>query len=523
MNLLGNPQTLDPALAVDAESLAVLRSLFPSLTAFNHQEGQVSPHLAASWEVSPRGLVYTFHLRDDLYWVRYNSTTGTVEKARPVTAYDVEYGIRRAVMPEYTPQWRVYNSFIYVIYNASSISGTDLETQTYDIEELGVYALDESTLRIELGYAVPYFPVIASSWATSPLPAEVVEEFGEQWTAPDHILTCGPYALKEWKPGDSLSLVKNPYYFNADQVDADFVHFSVISDTETLLSLYREGELDTVSLLGEATEEVQADAELEQDLAMAPHDCSTFCYFTWDKPPFDDVHVRRAFSLAVDRESLITQVVEGRGVVAHTFAPPGIFGSPAGDPETGIFYDLDAAKSELAEAGYTDSANFPPVRLAYMRNVWHAQASAEVLSDLWAEAMGIRVQVEEAQDMRPEKDTPLEELPHIWCRSWCADYPDEDNWVYEMFDPGFRDLARMDPDDPDVRRFAETVEAAHQQQDLRLRRTTYQEAEHILVSELAVVIPLFHPAKPVLTKPYLTRNYPSWGGLDIENWRVEPH
>ena len=347
---VSEPSTLDPNLAQDFFSITPIEQMFLGLTNLNNVTSEIEPELAESWTVSDDGTVWTFKLRQDAMWSDGN----------PVTAKDIEYSVKRAVMPETASP---YAFVLYSVKNAAAINQTVIPTDTYDIDSLGVKALDDYTVEFTLEAPAAYFESISSMWTLRPLPSWAIEEFGDAWTDPANIVVNGPYKLVEWRPGEKLIYEKNPGYFNADEVQIDRFEVSLITDQFTEVALYEAGDLDVAgesaaSLPAEEVARIMADPVLSAEFHQGPRASTTYVGFTMTKPPFDNVLVRKAFSAAIDRATMVRDVV-GSGVVATQFAPPGIFGAP--DPEVGIASDPEQARAWLAEAGYPDGAGFPTV------------------------------------------------------------------------------------------------------------------------------------------------------------------
>ncbi len=231
LSSVSEPTTLDPNLAEDYYSITPIEQLFIGLTNINNETAEIEPELAESWEASPDGTVWTFNLRQDAVW-----SDGT-----PITAGDVVYSVKRAVKPETASP---YAYILYIVQNARAINQTAVPTDTYDIETLGVTALDDYTVQFTLEAPAAYFGSISAMWTLRPLPQAVVEEYGAAWTDPANIVVSGPYNVTEWKPGESLTFVKNDKYYNAANVQIDRVELSIITDQNTEVALYESGELD---------------------------------------------------------------------------------------------------------------------------------------------------------------------------------------------------------------------------------------------------------------------------------------
>jgi oligopeptide transport system substrate-binding protein len=524
MNLVHEPPSLDPALRVGSGDM-VVEQLFLGLTIYDLTTGEVVPKLATSWDVSEDGTVYTFRLRHDVFWIRYDPASGTFERIRPVTAHDVVYGVRRSLRPE-TGSPRA--QLIYAIKNAAQINRTAVPTETYDLSELGVRALDDTTVQFELEYPANYFPAIVALPLCRPQPQEAIEEHGSAWTEPGNIVTNAAYVLSEWVHDSRITLLKNPYYYRAAEVQIERVEMLMVSQS-TAFAMYEAGELDTCFVPRPEFDRVMADPQLSQELRNMPRPGSVHMPFVTTKPPFDDVHVRRAFSYAIDRQSLGDNAVSGGWRPANTLAPPGIFGSAAGDPEVGIYYDPEAARAELALAGYPDGIGFPPVTILVNDKESNVRA-AETLQQMWQETLGVTVNIERQEPMAflqtVSVDTPVEQLPHMWGSSWAGAYPDQNSYIHAAFNPTEGvNSPRMRLDDPQVGHFVreldELIRAAAREPDPTRRVEMYRRAEHLLVYEIAAIAPGGYSTRPIVTKRYLKRNFPYFSHEDIENWRIE--
>lgn len=509
LSTVSEPSTLDPNLAEDTFSITPIEQMFLGLTNINNETAEIEPELAESWEASEDGTVWTFNLRQDAVWSDGN----------PVTAHDIVYSAQRAVMPETASP---YAYVLYIIENAKAINQTAVPTDTYDINTLGVTALDDYTVQFTLEAPAAYFLSISSLWTLRPVPQSVIEEHGDAWTDPANIVVSGPYKVAEWLPGESLTFVKNDTYYGAGDVQIDRVELSIIADQNTEVALYESGELDVAgegpgSLSAEEMTRIMADATLSQEMHIGPRASTTYVGFTMTKPPFDNVLVRKAFSAAIDRETMVRDVV-GSGVPATQFAPPGIFGAP--DPEVGIGYDPEQAKAWLAEAGYPDGAGFPPVTYRYFSSTLE-EALAQALQAMWKETLNVNVEIE-AQEFPVflaglNSDVPVEEMPEMWRLGWGADYPDENNWVYEVFhctdSTNYPRAACTEAD--------ELALQAGRNTDQEARKEMYRQVETLMFQDEVRVAPYYHRGYTILTKPYVQRAYPTFAPVNWDTWRIE--
>ena len=510
MSLGAEPSSIDPNLAQDTYAINTLEGLFLGLTNINTETGSIEPELATDWEVSEDGLVWTFNMRDDAVW-----TDGT-----PVTAHDIEYSVKRAVAPETASP---YAYVLYIIKNAQAINQTDVASgDEYDMDGLGVEALDDTTVQFTLEAPASYFEAISSLWTLRPVPQAAIEEHGDAWTEPGNIVTNGPYMLEDWKHGESMSFVKNPDYYDADSVQIDRFEVDIITDQFTEVALYESGELDVAGdgpgpLPLEELARIKDDPTLSQELHEGPRASTTYVGFTMTKPPFDDPLVRKAFSAAIDRETMVRDVV-GSGVPATQFAPKGIFGAP--DPEVGIATDVEQARAWLAEAGYPDGEGFPTVTYRYFSSSLE-EALGEALQAMWKDALNVDVRLESQEwpvfiaGISPE--TPVEEMPEMWRLGWGADYPDENNWVYEVFHcTDSTNYSRAECTEAD-----EFAQQAALETDPEKRKELYEQVESLMFGEEVRAAPYYHRGYTVLAKPYVQRTYTTFAPNNWDVWRIE--
>jgi len=282
---------------------------------------------------------------------------------------------------------------------------------------------------------------------------------------------------------------------------------------------------------------VKSDPVLSKEYVNQPELCTYYYGFTNNKPPFDDVRVRKAFIMAVDKQALVDNVLKGGQIPADHFAPPGIFGAP----EPGAFADempFDPEKARallqeyLDEKGMTlDDFNALGITLMHNTSEGHAKIAAAI-QQMWKDNLGVEVKVEN-QEWKVylntiKKTTPLQDMPHIWRLGWCADYPDENNWVHEVFNvnAGANRVRRgcVDPNCQEVKptKFDEITEQAGKEQDSEKRKELYREAERLLIEEETAIAPIYHYTRITMTKPWVTVRYnPPLGGDNIKDWRID--
>lgn len=504
--IAGDLSTLDPGLSWEVIHFELVEQLFIGLTDFESQTYQVIPELATEWQVDDSGSRYTFKLRQDVKW-----TDG-----QPVTAHDVVWAIRRNLTPELdAPQ--AYT--LYAIKNAEAIHKNGAK----DLE-LGVRALDDYTVEFTLEYPAAYFPALTSLWTYHPLPKKVIEQQGENWTKPEHIQTSGPYRLQEWRKGQQLILVKNVDFYEASQVSIPEIHYHIVPESSLALAMYENNELD---LIGGETylrlpqleiPRIQTDSVLRKDRRIAPGFCTEWYGFNTRLPPVDNVLVRKAIAAAVDKQIILDVVIGGGHTLANTFTRPPIFGSIGPTEGMGTLFNPYQAKQWLAEAGYPKGQGFPTLTLIHPVSETHEEI-AKAIKTILKYHLDIEINVQ-AMEFDPYMDAVDEgKIHHLFRMGWCADYPDANNWLFEVFHPvkGINWVGWQNPE------FAEAVELAQKHTDPVQRAKHYRQAEQILNQDQTVIIPIYFSNSQYLVKPWIKNWYNmALGGQHIRDWSIQP-
>ncbi|MBQ7733818.1 MAG: peptide ABC transporter substrate-binding protein [Synergistaceae bacterium] len=376
-NLGADPRTIDPALNNTVDGNNVVVNIFDGLvrTAFNDAPEAAC---AKSWEVSPDGLKWTFHLRDNLKW----------SDGEPVTASQFRDGFLRAMAPETASLYAYYTFFIK---NAKEFYYSRAKA-----DDVGVYAPDDKTFVVELEYANP---LMLDYMAFSIfMPARDFMK-DPSWAAkPETLISTGAFKLDSWKHGDGgeIVLVKNPEYWDADNVKIDRLRFVFINDENTALAAFRSGRIDYMSSIPSA----MLPLLLKTGEAKSGESLGTgFCDFNVTRKPFDDPRVRRAFTLAIDRQVIVNKVIRGGQKPATGFVcylVPGTGEAQDFRTEGGAFLperaDVEEARRLLAEAGYPDGKNFPKVSFKYNSNPGN-KSMAEALQGMWKSVLGVEVEL----------------------------------------------------------------------------------------------------------------------------------
>lgn len=333
---LGNePRTLDPHRAIGTSASVIIYDLFEGLMTVD-AEGNLTYGAAERYEVSEDGLVFVFHLRENLRW-----SDGT-----PKTAEDFVFSFRRLMDPNTAAR---YASFLYLIQNGREVNTGQMET-----DALGVRALDARRVEVRLTNPAPFLPDLMAAVAAVAVPRHAIEAHGQQWTRPANFVGSGAYRLIESVPQTYLLAERNPYHYDADNVAIERVFYYPLENDSASLQRYRAGELDlTLRFPPDQTQWIERN--LPGHLRSSPGLGTGFILLNISRPPFDDARVRRALSLAIDREGIVTRLLDGQVEPAYSLVPPTIDNftpQQASFRELSMQQRLAEARSLMQAAGY---------------------------------------------------------------------------------------------------------------------------------------------------------------------------
>ncbi|OGQ21902.1 MAG: hypothetical protein A3I05_00515 [Deltaproteobacteria bacterium RIFCSPLOWO2_02_FULL_44_10] len=361
-----DPDSLDPHLTSTVDGRNLFLQHFEGLLAFDHRDNSVKPGVAKRWTVSPDGRIYTFYLREAKW------SDGT-----KITAHDFVYAWKRCLDPK--TGCVTAARFDYLkngrAYNAKKIT---------DVSQVGFRAIDDMTLELTLETPFPPILELLTSPTYSPLKKDVVQKFGDKWTEPSHIVSNGPFVLKEYRIQDRIIFTKNPTYWDKDNVNLDEVHAHLIEDLETALKQFQAGELDYIYQVPQTKAVV-----LQSDpLYHASPSFGTYYYPVNTKHPvLKDARVRRALAYAIDRQTIVEKILRTGEKPAYGVIPPGVQGYTY---KKYVDFDPAVAKKLLAEAGYPDGKGFPTLTLSYNTLDLH-KLMAQTVQQMWREHLGINV------------------------------------------------------------------------------------------------------------------------------------
>ncbi len=482
------PPSLDPGLATDATSIDIIVQLFEGLVGFDDQ-GTVYGVQAQGWQVSDDGRTYTFQLRDGLRW----------SDGRPVTAHDYEYAWKRNIDPRTASD---YANVLYPIRNAERI-----HKQGADPNTLGVRAMDDRTLVVQLEQPAAYFLRLASTWTLFPLPRWAIEQHGDRWTEAGHIVTNGPFKLASWQHDRELVLVRNEHYWGP-RPTLERAVFKVFPDgaEEQMLAAYEAGEIDMSTtnyrLPPAHVDRLRNDPKYRNELHQFAASDTRFITVNHRRPHLRDARVRQALGIALERERLLRDVLKRPGQPATSLQPDGIAGRK---PELWPKEDVERAKQLLAEAGYPNGRGFPEITFTYnSSDVW--KALAQYLQQRWKDTLGINVRLDNMEwkvFLKWKFEPGWTERGDLYRGGWASDYEDPNNWYNVLWDSA-EDPTQFNGGWANAE-YDALVRRARGELDPQARQALYEQAEAILAREY-IHIPIYYERYEVLVKPYV-QNY----------------
>jgi oligopeptide transport system substrate-binding protein len=479
------PPTLDPSICSDMGSGFYIKEIFSGLVEIG-AGWEIIPDVAQSWEISEDGCRYVFHLRDDVFW----------SDGSQVTAEDFVYSWIRSLNPAVkAPGGKVL--LLYDIKNARTYNEGELSNP----DQVGVRAIDKLTLEVELEKAASYF--LHMLITLYPVPSHVVEIHGDTWTDMENIVTNGAFKIESYEPGESMNLVRDPIYHRGFSGNLERVEVKLIESMESLeeLELYERNSVD-IAGLNEKT--YHSRHRFAEEYITEPEQSLYFVGFDTSRPPFDDLRVRRAFVMAVNKERLADEVLDGFLNPANGgYVPPTI---PGHSPGIGLPYDPIQARLLMTQAGYPDGQGFPAIEIAYPKGIL-----LEPLVAQWLVNLNVEVSIEITSWENVVRGVISRD---IFFMGWNADYPDPDCFL----NVGIRSLLPYWQNET-YDQLLDKAQRTFKQDD---RIDLYQAADKILIED-AVVIPIAYNKKHFLCKPWVKLPAGGPGFWYFKDIIIEPH
>ncbi|HZP61046.1 MAG TPA: peptide ABC transporter substrate-binding protein [Opitutaceae bacterium] len=489
------PQDIDPQAVNGVPEFNIILALLEGLVSYDPHDQHPIPGVAKSWEISPDNLVYTFHLREDAKW----------SNGDPVTAQDFLLSYKRMLTPSLGAE------YAYMIFNYVAGAKDYYDGKLKDFSQVGIKAPDAHTLQITLTHPTPYLLKAMCHMAWFPVPVKVIAKFGgldrkgTDWTRPGNFVGNGPFRLKSWQPNQRLVVERSPTYWDRANVKLDEIDFFPVENANAEENMFRTGQLDITSELPPDKIPFYKRDHPDQ-LRIAPFLGLYFYSCNVKRPPLDNVKVRRALALAIDRESLIKNVVKGDEQPAYAVSYPGVAGYV---PRARLTGTVDEARRLLAEAGYPDGRGFPPLELLYNTSEGH-RAIAEAIQQMWKKNLNVDISLHN-EEWKVYLDALNTKNYQLGRYGWIADYIDP-NVFLDLWETGGGNND-TNWSDPEYDRLLAASRAAPNDQD---RYEIYQKMDAILVDQLPI-IPIYYYTRVHLVSPKVKGYWPTL--LDMHPWQ----
>jgi oligopeptide transport system substrate-binding protein len=458
---LGEPNDLDPAYPDSQQTANIVMALFEGLAQYDAKTCEPVPAVAERWEVSPDGLTWTFHLRSTAKW----------SNGDPVTAGDFVYAYQRMLSPGLGAE---YASMLFVLKNGEAYNAGKIT----DASQVGARAADAHTLVLSLAHPVPYLPTMVCNSSWYPVHPATIEKFGRKdqrgtaWTRPGNLIGNGYFILSEWKPHQYIRVTKSPTYWDRDHVRLNEAFFYPIEDLNAEESAFRTGQLHVTASL--PTTKVAVYEKEHPDFIQPEPFLGNYLYsFNVTKPPLNDVRVRRALAMAIDRDRIVRSVTRGHQLPADHFTPPDTAGFTA---RASVPFDIPAARQLLAEAGFPGGKGFPHLEILFNTNEGH-QAVAEAVQQMWRANLGVEMSLVN-QEGKVWIDTMRQMNYQIARFAWIGDYLDPSTFLDVMEGNNGNNQTGWKNAEYD-----RLIEAARKTPDQATRYRYFQRCEEILAEE----------------------------------------
>ena len=542
------PESLDPQIGTVQVEQRIYLALYEGLVEYDPQTLEPIPAIAERWESNGDSTEFTFYLRKNAEW----------SNGEPITAHDFVYTMRRGLAPElasrgagqafYIANAQAFNEAAVFVQNpadgsfltdaaasvptrltlpgdekkraalldknpklAAQVAGKNFVLVR--AEDLGVTAVDDFTVKISLTQSVPFFVKILPYNLFRFVPQKAIEQFGKKWTLPENIITSGAFKLKEWSPYDQIVVEKNPHYWDADNVRLERIEFYPVEDQGTMMNLYKAGYIDA-TYNHSVPRGWLFSIEKKKDYQDALEAAIEYYIINTTKPPMNDVRVRRAFAMAIDKPLLT--VLRRNAKSSSTLIPTNIFKDYPTAQTTD--FNPEAARKLLAEAGYKDDAGnydagkFPIADVAISYNTSEGNKFiAEMVQSQWKQNLGLTVPLKSMETKTFFSTIAKLEYQGFARFGYVADYVDPYN---------FLSLFAADGGDNGTgwknEKYVKLLDEANRTLDNTKRLQTLADAESLLLSEQPI-IPLTTSSTNWLKKPYVKGMYPN--ALTMHPWK----
>ena len=420
--LYGNgtePKTLDPQRATGVPENKIISALIEGLITYHPTDDNLpEPGMAESWQPNADASAWTFKIRDETLW----------SNGDPVTAHDFVYTYKRMLDPAFPGE---YSQMLYILKNAQEYK----EETITDFSMVGVTAIDDKTLRMELVGPTPYFLNMLKHYSWFPVHPPTIEAHGGildmsgSWTLPENYVGNGSFVLAEWRPNQYLRVTRSPTYWDRDKMKLNEIYFYPVEDDNTEHRMFWSGLLHITGTV--PTNDVPYLRENHPDLIHIDDYLGTYFYrLNVTREPLNNPLVRKALTLAIDRQAIVEKVTLGDQKPAHAYVPAGFNDYPTPDI---VHYNPEKARELLAEAGYPDGEGFPELYLLFNTSEGHRKI-AQAVVDMWNKNLNINMQLEN-KEWKVYLDAKTHLDYDVSRSAWIGDYMDPITFL-EMFTTG---------------------------------------------------------------------------------------
>ena len=409
------PQSLDPHIATGVPEDNIITALMEGLVAKDSKTLAPKAGVAEYWTISEDGRVYTFKLRENARW----------SNGDPHNAHDYVWSWWRALQPA------LGNLYAYMYFSIDNAKEYYEGTIT-DFDQVGIKALDDSTLQVTLSNPTPYFLQLLSHYSLYPVHRGTVEKFGTadergtRWTYEGNHVGNGAFQLSAWKINRRITVQRNPYYWNADHVGLNQIVFYPTENAVSEERMFRAGQLHRTSSV--PSDKIPSYLETQNSsMRISPYLGTYFYRINTSVPHLQSKLVRRALALTIDREAITKNILKGGQIPAYAFTPPGTMGYY---PESNLRFDPETARQLLAEAGYLNGKDFPATEILYNTNESHRKI-AVAIQQMWKKHLNIDIKLLN-QEWKVYLDSESIGNYEISRAGWIGDYVDPNNFL-DMF------------------------------------------------------------------------------------------
>ena len=495
------PQGLDPHVVTGVPENHIVRALFEGLAVKNPKTLEPEPGVAERWDISEDGTVYTFHLNPNARW----------SNGETMTASDYVWSWNRALHPD---TGSLYAYMLYPIVNSEAYSKREIT----DFTEVGAKALDDHTLQVTLNAPTPYFLQLMDHYSTFAVHPETLLKHGKMtdrftpWTRVGNIVSNGPFTLEEWSLNRRIIIKKNEHYWDRDNVALNGVYFYPTENVISEERMFRAEQLHYTAVV--PLDKIPDYRERPDSPYVQAAYLGTYYYLVnTDRPPVDNVLVRRALSYALDRDTLTRTVLQETAIPAYSITPPDTLGY---NPPRLFDYDPAKARELLAEAGYPNGEGWPGLEIIYNTQEAHRKIAVAV-QQMWKRELNIDVTISN-QEWKVYLNSVSQREFQVARRGWIGDYVDANNFL-DLFitDGGNNNTGYASDEFDDI-----ILNLAPKAKTRDERYGLFYKAETMMMNEMPI-IPIYTYTSKHLIHPSVEGIYPNlMDSLNLKYVKLHP-